>query len=75
MSRLSQRRGYGEAQVVSLSVMEGGWKPDPRRIGEMGAKSENFKKKDWKWHRGIATHPLNEMSLGQESVQCEDMGV
>ena len=32
---------------------------DPRRIGEIGTKSVNFKK-EWKWQRGIVTHPLNE---------------
>ena len=37
--------GTGEAQIVSLTlpVLEGSQKPDPKRLGEMGAKDQDIK--------------------------------
>ena len=45
MSRMQQRRRHGEALIVSLPVLEGNEKPDPRTIKEMEAKSKNIKER------------------------------
>ena len=49
MSRMQQSRKAQKTQIVSPSVWESSQKSDPR--GE---------KTDWKWKRGITTHPLSE---------------
>ena len=52
-----QQRRHGEEQAASLPVTERSQKPDSRGIGEMGTQGQHVE--DWKWQRGIASHPLS----------------
>ena len=45
MSRMQQRRRHRETQIVSMSVLEGIYKSDPRGIEELGAKNKNIKER------------------------------
>ena len=54
---MSQRGRRRKAQALPLPRMTG----DSRGLQKVGARSQIFKKKkEWKWQRGIATHPLSE---------------
>ena len=43
---VNKRKRHGEAQIVSLPVVDGNQKPDPRRLGDMGAE---VKKLEERW--------------------------
>ena len=45
-----QRKRYGEAQVVPLSISEGRQTPDVTGFGEREQRATTWKE-DWKWHR------------------------
>ena len=64
VSRLQQGGRHGEAQVVPLSVLEGGQKPYPREA-----------KKDWKSQGGITSYPLSEGQWGEKPLDSPKMGI
>ena len=49
---VGQTKWHGETHIVSLPVLEGEQKPDPRGIKDMGAKSKDIKGRLGSWrHR------------------------
>ena len=50
---------HTKAQALPLPRMVRTQTGDPRSFQKVRAKSEN-QKKEWKWQRGLVTHPLSE---------------
>ena len=57
--RVTRRKAQ---KSTGFTTAQNGTRPDGRsqRLSESESNNARTSKKDWKWHRGIVTHPLSE---------------